>query len=73
MAFLVSVLMVGAWGVDGGWMPLPTRPQQCCDPASLVFHVFNCIIGFTNTKSAISIKVKGFHYNLGSDTEGITI
>ena len=23
------------WGVDGGWMPLPTHPQQYCDPASL--------------------------------------
>ena len=21
----------------GGWMPLPTRPQRYCDPASLVF------------------------------------
>ena len=27
----------GALGVDGGWLPLPTRPQQYCDPASLVF------------------------------------
>ena len=26
----------GAWGVDGGWMPLPTLPQRYCDPASLV-------------------------------------
>ena len=25
-----------AWGVDGSWMPLPTRPQQYCDPESLV-------------------------------------
>ena len=24
------------WGVDGGWTPLPTRPQRYCDPASLV-------------------------------------
>ena len=23
-------------GVDGGWLPLPTRPQQYCDPTSLV-------------------------------------
>ena len=23
-------------GVDGGWMPLPTHPQQYCDPVSLV-------------------------------------
>ena len=26
----------GSWGADGGWMPLPTRPQRYCDPASLV-------------------------------------
>ena len=26
----------GGWGVDGGWMPLPTCPQRYCDPASLV-------------------------------------
>ena len=24
------------WGLYGGWMLLPTRPQRCCDPASLV-------------------------------------
>ena len=30
----------GTWGVDGGWMPLPTRPQRYCDPASLVFLSF---------------------------------
>ena len=28
----------GAWGVDRGWPPLPTRPQQYCDPASLVLN-----------------------------------
>ena len=22
--------------MDGSWMPLPTRPQRYCDPASLV-------------------------------------
>ena len=26
----------GGWGEAGGWLPLPTRPQQYCDPASLV-------------------------------------
>ena len=26
----------GNKGVDGGWMPLPIRPQQYCDPVSLV-------------------------------------
>ena len=28
------------WGLVGGWRPLPTRPQQYCDPASLVQTVF---------------------------------
>ena len=35
----VSVLeggLGGALGVDGGWLPLPTRPQRYRDAASLV-------------------------------------
>ena len=28
----------GALGVDERWLPLPTRPQLYCDPASLVFN-----------------------------------
>ena len=38
----VSVLgggLGGALGVDGGWLPLPTRPQRYCDPASLVVRL----------------------------------
>ena len=27
------------WG-NGGWTPLPTRPQRYCDPASLVLLLF---------------------------------
>ena len=34
--FLGMCVGGGAWGVDGGWMPLPTHPQRYCDPASLV-------------------------------------
>ena len=50
------------WGVDGGWMPLPTRPQRYCDPVSLVslltyslaYHaLFNNLIGW-----------KGFYFCL---------
>ena len=26
----------GAWGADGGWLPLLTCPQQYCDPVSIV-------------------------------------
>ena len=33
---MVFVYVWGAWGTDKGWMPLPIRPQQYCDPASLV-------------------------------------
>ena len=33
--------------MDGGWTPLPTRPQRYCDPASLVttrfvIHFHSC-------------------------------
>ena len=34
--FLGMCIAGGAWGVDGGWTPLPTRPQRYCDPTSLV-------------------------------------
>ena len=39
---LLNSCLYGSKGcsVDGGWMPLPTRPQRYCDPASLVFYVF---------------------------------
>ena len=30
----------GVWGVDGGWMSLPTRPQLYGDPASLFFFLY---------------------------------
>ena len=36
------------WGLVGGWKPLPTRPQQYCDPASLVFSIV-CKV-FLNTR-----------------------
>ena len=39
--FWVCVLVGGAWGVDGGWMPLPTCPQRYCDPASLVIIIIS--------------------------------
>ena len=31
----------GVLSVDRGWPPLPTRPQQYCDPASLVLLPLN--------------------------------
>ena len=36
----------GALGVNGGWLPLPTRPQRYCDPASLVLCNFVQLFGF---------------------------
>ena len=39
-ALRIFFIHVGVWGgdlgVDGGWTPLPIRPQRYCDPASLV-------------------------------------
>ena len=35
--FINVCVWSGVWGVDGGWMSLPTHPQQYCDPVSLVF------------------------------------
>ena len=32
------------WVVDMGWMPLPTRPQRYCDPASLALFLFPAIL-----------------------------
>ena len=35
--FCVCLCVEGEdWGLDKGWMPLPTCPQRYCDPASLV-------------------------------------
>ena len=41
LADLTSYVCVhlGHCGVDGGWTPLPTHPQQYCGPASLVVYV----------------------------------
>ena len=41
----VSVLegaLGGALCVDGGWRPLPTRPQQYCDPRVTRLYWHNC-------------------------------
>ena len=29
----LGIFVGEGWGVDGGWMPLPTRLQRYCDPA----------------------------------------
>ena len=36
--FMYVCVWSGVWGVDGGWMPLPTHPQRYCYPVSL-YHV----------------------------------
>ena len=44
--FVLGGGLGGALGVDGGWLPVPTRPQYC-DPASLVeffLHMFVCFV-----------------------------
>ena len=48
----------GSRGVDEGWMPLPTRPQRYCDPASLVLRSKDfakgtgCITALTQGRNA---------------------
>ena len=34
--YCLCVCIGGGWGEAGGLVPLPTRPQRYCDPASLV-------------------------------------
>ena len=36
MLFVYVCVWGGSWGVDLGWMPLPTHHQQYCDPVFLV-------------------------------------
>ena len=31
----------GVWGVDRGWMPLPTRPRRYCNPVLLVVSSYS--------------------------------
>ena len=50
----------GAFGVDGGWLPLPTRPQRYWDPASLV-NISSCVMRF---KLFIFIKVLRVKHHL---------
>ena len=39
-----------ALGVDGGWLPLPTHPQQYCDSASLVPLLFSRVLRDSTTR-----------------------
>ena len=58
----VSVLegrLGGALGVD--WLPLPTRPQRYCDPASLVFGVVKLISVIVQLDLARLVVAKGHH------------
>ena len=47
LKYFTSVCVCGNRGrvVDGGWMPLPSRPQPYCDPASLVEMYINITFG----------------------------
>ena len=42
LGLCVMCICVGVWSVDGGWKPLPNRPQRYCEPASLVVKPFPC-------------------------------
>ena len=47
--FVLEWGLGGALGVDGGWLPLPTRPQRFCDPASLVYAISTVSYSFWTT------------------------
>ena len=40
----ICVCLCVGWSVDGGRMPLPTRPQRYCDPASFVIETIGEIL-----------------------------
>ena len=47
----------GYLGVDEGWIPLPTRPQQYCDPASLITVGYLAIAGVVEKVSLEHVEV----------------
>ena len=52
----VLELLSYVWGVDGVWMPLPTRPQRYCDLTSLVsFSFFFPFFLFLSLFSSLSL------------------
>ena len=55
---LNTFCVCGGWGVDGGWMPLPTCLQQYWDPASLVWD-FNSLLQIKSNCKWMH------HYHLG--------
>ena len=70
-AFWILFIYVCVWSgvrsVDGDWMPLPTRPQRYCDPASLVLKFFYfgqvvCLFHEIEVKHHISPLVVHFLY-----------
>ena len=66
-AFWILFIYVCVWSgvrsVDGDWMPLPTRPQRYCDPASLVHFL---ISNLGNSIDWISFLTKTTGYSPGN-------
>ena len=48
------MFVYGGWGVNGGWMPLPTHPQRYRDPASLVSFVLSQSVVQSQSKLDVS-------------------
>ena len=70
-AFCVCVcrtyIVGGAWGMEGGWLPLPTHPHQYCDPASLVLDaIMNCegCIHFLSSYFYVLVIVLSEHFRI---------
>ena len=60
-AFMMKLLLLcvyvrGGWGEDGGWMPLPTRPQQWCDPPVNCFTT----VALSVDEMIVKLKFVGF-------------
>ena len=58
----------GVLGVDGAWLPLPTRPQRYCDPASLVFSFLRTIdpegnLHFTSIEESDAMNGQAYYCN----------
>ena len=54
----------GAWGVHGGWMPLPTCPQRYCDPASLVLKYMDTSFIFIHCINSYHVDIFSIAYNV---------
>ena len=61
MLYVYVCVWEAAFGVDGGWTPLPTRAQRYCNPASLVPSLPIYKEGVSLTSFYICIRLSRVH------------